>query len=160
MPAMTLPLRFSFFTPGTLKPRPVAERAHGMVTQPEHFASCSGVIGASEAPKSTEPLEISLIPSPEPTEEYLTGMPSLISNPLIQFCIRGFTRVEPAPVRPAAEALAVETAAVPPTVPPTAMRIASNLLRIKSVSFQGVNSRRVGSPPGNAILFHSREYVW
>jgi hypothetical protein len=35
----------------------------------------------------------------------------------------------------AAEALAVATAAVPPTVPPTKMRIASNLLRIKSKSF-------------------------
>src|SRR6201992_424723 len=138
MPAMTGPLRFSFFTPGMLKPRPVAERAHGIVTQPLHFDSCSGVIGASEAPKSTVPFEIALMPSPEPTAEYLTGMPSLISNPLIQFVISGATSVEPAPERPAAEALAVETAAVPPTVPPTAMRIASNLLRIKRCSFQRV----------------------
>src|ERR1700704_2815213 len=134
MPAMILPLRFSFLTPGTLKPRPVAESAHGTVTQPLQAAACSGVIGASEAPKSTVRFETCLMPSPEPTAAYLTGMPSLISKPLIQFAISGATRVEPAPER-AAEALAVETAAVPPTVPPTAMRIASNLLRIKSVSF-------------------------
>src|SRR3954465_14443840 len=135
MPARTGPLRFSFLTPGMLKPTPVAERAHGIVTQLLPPASCSGVIGASDAPKSTVPLLMALMPSPEPTAEYLTGMPSLISKPLIQLVISGATRVEPAPVRPAAEALAVETAAVPPTVPPTAMRIASNLLRIKSVSF-------------------------
>src|ERR1700760_1410910 len=141
---MTLPDRLIFFTPGMLKPRPVAERAHGIVAQPLHSAACWGVIGASEAPKSTVRLEISLMPSPEPTEEYLTGMPSLISKPLIQFCISGLTRVEPAPVRPAADALAVATAAVPPTVPPTAMRIASNLLRIKSVPFKrvGLSARR------------------
>src|ERR1700712_3485848 len=134
MPEMTGPLRLIFFRPGTLKPRPVADSAHGTVTQPLQAASCSGVIGASEAPKSTVPLLIALMPSPEPTAAYLTGMPSLISKPLIQFVISGATSVEPAPER-AAEALAVETAAVPPTVPPTAMRIASNLLRIKSVSF-------------------------
>src|ERR1700761_4973220 len=134
MPARTLPLRLIFFRFGMLKPRPVADSAQGMVTQPEHLASCSGVIGASDAPKSTVPLPIALMPSPEPTAEYLTGMPSLISKPLIQFVISGATSVEPAPVR-AAEALAVATAAAPPMVPPTAMRIASNLLRIKSVSF-------------------------
>ncbi len=58
-------------------------------------------------------------------------MPSLISNPLIQFDISGATSEEPAPSRPAAEALAVETVAIPPTVPNTAMKILSNLLRIK-----------------------------
>src|ERR1700759_1189902 len=137
MPARTLPLSLIFFRPGVLKPRPVADRAHGIVTQPLHLASCSGVIGASEAPKSTVPLLIALMPSPEPTAAYLTGMPSLISKPLIQFVINGATRVEPAPLRPAADALAVETAAMPPTVPPTAMRIASNLFRIKSVPFEG-----------------------
>jgi hypothetical protein len=84
-------------------------------------------------------------------------MPYLISKPLIQFVISGATRVEPAPLRPAAEALAVATAAVPPTVPPTAMRIASNLLRIKSVPFKGWDYRRVGSPSRKRILFHSRE---
>src|SRR6201996_1243396 len=132
MPARTEPLRLSFLIPGRLKPMPVADRAHGIVVHWLHFDSCSGVIGASDAPNSTLPFETSLMPSPEPTAEYLTGMPSLISKPLIQFVISGATKVEPAPVRPAAEAAAVETAAVPPTVPPTAMRIASNLLRIKS----------------------------
>src|ERR1700748_597306 len=136
MPARTLPLRLSFLTPGMLKPMPVAERAHGIWTQPLQAAACSAFSGASEAPKSTVPLVIALMPSPEPTAAYLTGMHSLISKPLIKFVIGGATRVEPAPERPAAEALAVATAAVPPTVPPTAMRIASNLLRIKSVSFQ------------------------
>src|ERR1700753_4056524 len=105
---MTLPLRVIFFRPGMLKPRPVADSAQGIVTQPLHFDSCSGVIGASDAPKSTVPFEIALMPSPEPTAAYLTGMPSLISKPLIQFVIRGATRVEPAPLKPAAEALAVE----------------------------------------------------
>src|ERR1700759_2755997 len=104
--------------PGMLKPRPVAERPHGIGTNPRQAAACSGFIGASEAPKSTVPLVIALMPSPEPTAEYLTGMPSLISKPLIQFVIRGATRVEPAPLS-AAEALAVATAAVPPMVPPT-----------------------------------------
>src|ERR1700753_4504642 len=100
---MTLPLRFSFFTPGTLKPRPVAERAHGIVTQLLQPLACSGVIGASDAPKSTVPLEICLMPSPEPTAAYLTGMPSLISKPLIQLVIRGATRVAPARERTAAQ---------------------------------------------------------
>src|ERR1700761_4476779 len=153
MPARTLPDRFSFFTPGTLKPMPVAERAHGIVAQPPQAPACSAVIGASEAPMSTLPFETSLMPSPEPTPEYLTGMPSLISKPLIQFVNSGWTRDEPAALRPAADALAVETAAVPPTVPPTAMRIASNLLRIKSVSFRGV-----GFPAGRFSL-RKRDFV-
>src|SRR6201989_2381941 len=158
MPARTLPDRFSFLTPGMLKPMPVAERAHGIVAQPPHAPACSAVIGASDAPMSTARFVTCLMPSPEPTPEYLTGMPSLISKPLIQLVKSGWTRVEPAALRPAAEALAVDTAAVPPTVPPTAMRIASNLLRIKSVSFQqGWDYRRVGSPSGKAILCHSRE---
>src|SRR4051812_15451095 len=54
------------------------------------------------------------MPVPEPTAAYLTGMPSLISKLLIQLAIRGATSVEPAPVRPAAEAVAVVADAVPP----------------------------------------------
>src|ERR1700750_1392208 len=115
MPASTLPVRFSFFTPGTLNPTPVAERAQGTWTQPLQAADCSGVSGASEAPKSTVRAVIWAMPVPEPTAEYLTGMPSLISKLLIQLAISGATRVEPAPVRPAAEAAAVVTDAMPPT---------------------------------------------
>src|ERR1700759_5715524 len=153
MPARTLPLSLIFFRPGVLKPRPVAHRPHGIVTPPLHLASCSGVIGASDAPKSTVPLEMALMPWPEPTAEYLTGMPSLISKPLIQFVISGATSVEPAPVRPAAEALAVVTAAVPPTVPPTAMRIASNLLRIKRCSFRKGGISAGGPVPRHHTFF-------
>jgi hypothetical protein len=40
--------------------------------------------------------------------------------------------VDPAPVMPA-EALAVATVAIPPTVPAIAMKRASNLLRIKGI---------------------------
>src|SRR3954447_954445 len=109
MPAMTGPLRFSFLTPGTLKPTPVAERAHGTCTQPLQAAACSGVSGASEAPKSTVRAVIWAMPVPDPTAAYLTGMPSLISNPLIQLAISGATRVEPAPFKPAAAAPAVAT---------------------------------------------------
>src|SRR6187200_2632687 len=116
MLARTLPVRFSFFTPGMLNPTPVAERAHGTWTQPLQAAACSGVIGASEAPKSTVRAVIWAMPVPEPTAEYLTGMPSLISKLVIQLAISGATRVEPAPVSPAAEAEAAVTAAVPPTV--------------------------------------------
>src|SRR6201992_4187555 len=155
MPARTLPLRLIFFRPGMLKPRPVADSAHGIVTQPLHLASCSGVIGASDAPKSTVPLEMALMPSPEPTAEYLTGMPSLISKPLIQLVISGAPSVDPAPVSPAAEALAVATAAVPPTVPPTAMRIASNLLRIKSgfLSSVGLSAGRFARLEADFVSF-------
>ena len=60
-------LRFSFLTPGTLKPMPVAERAHGIVAQPPQAPACSAVIGASDAPMSTVPFETCLMPSPEPT---------------------------------------------------------------------------------------------
>src|SRR5512146_2726431 len=110
MLARILPVRLSFLTPWSLKPTPVALSAHGICTQLLHAPACSGVSGASEAPKSTVRAVIWEIPAPEPTEAYLTGMPSLISKPLIQLAIRGATRVEPAPVRPAAEAFAAPIA--------------------------------------------------
>src|SRR5258708_7849182 len=102
MPAMIGPVRFNFLTPGTLKPRPVADSAQGICTQPLQAAACCGVNGASEAPKSTVRAVIWAIPAPEPTAPYLTGMPSLISKPLIQLAINCATSVEPAPVRAAA----------------------------------------------------------
>src|ERR1044071_10084175 len=98
MPARIEPLRFSFFTPGALKPTPVAERAHGICTQLLQADACSGVSGASEAPKSTVRAVIWAIPAPEPTAPYLTGMPSLISKPLIQVAMSGPTSVDPRPV--------------------------------------------------------------
>src|SRR4249919_2759975 len=143
MPAMIEPLRLSFFTPGTLKPRPVAESAQGTCTQPLQAAACCGVNGASEAPKSTVRAVIWAMPAPEPTAPYLTGMPSLISKPLIQLAISGATRVDPAPVRPAAEAPAVDTAAIPPTDPATAMKSASNLLRIKVILSARLDASRL-----------------
>src|ERR1700733_5335674 len=133
MPARTFPVRLTFLRPGMLMPTPVADRAQGICTQPLQAVACSGVSGASEAPKSTVLAVIGAIPVPEPTAPYLTGMPSLISKPLIQLAISGATRVDPAPVRPAAEALAVDTAAIPPTDPATVMKSASNLLRIKVI---------------------------
>src|ERR1044071_10201802 len=104
MPARIEPLRFSFFTPGALKPTPVAERAHGICAQLLQSDACAGVSGASEAPKSTVRAVIWAIPAPEPTAPYLTGMPSLISKPLIQFAMSGATSVDPGPVGPAAGA--------------------------------------------------------
>ncbi len=62
-------MRLSFLTPGILKPIPVAVSAQGICTQPLQAAACSGVIGASEAPKSTVRAVICLMPVPEPTEE-------------------------------------------------------------------------------------------
>jgi hypothetical protein len=41
--------------------------------------------------------------------------------------------VEPAPVRPAADAEAAETVAIPPTVPVTAIKRVSNLVRSKVI---------------------------
>ena len=46
---------------------PVAVSAHGIWTQPLQPAACAGVIGASEAPKSTVRAEICAMPAPEPT---------------------------------------------------------------------------------------------
>src|SRR5205085_2942848 len=132
----------TFLRPGMLMPMPVADRAQGIWTQPLQAAACSGVSGASEAPKSTVRAVIWEMPVPEPTAEYLTGIPSLISNPLIQFCISGATSVEPAPVR-AAEAFAVATVAMPPTVPASAMKMPSNLLRIKTILSREIRLCRV-----------------
>ena len=67
MPAITGPERFSFLTPGMLKPSPVAVRAQGICTQLLQAVACSGVSGASEAPKSTVRAVIWAIPAPEPT---------------------------------------------------------------------------------------------
>ncbi len=62
------------------------------------------------------------------------------SKPLIQFAISGATSVDPAPLS-SAKALAVEMVAMQATVPTVAMMRPSNLLRIKSKSFQLVLSR-------------------
>src|SRR6476469_1827721 len=137
MPAMTLPVRFSFFTPGMLNPSPVAERAQGIWTQPLQAAACCGVSGASEAPKSTVLAVIWAMPVPEPTAEYLTGMPSVTSQVAIQLFISGATSVEPAPVRPAAEAPATVTEAMAPTDASTAISSTRNLLRSNADSFPG-----------------------
>ena len=138
----------SFLTPGMLKPMPIADSPQGICTQPLQAAACSGVSGASEAPKSTVRAVIWAMPAPEPTAPYLTGMPSLISKPLIQLAIRGATSVDPAPVMPA-DALAVATVAIPPTVPAIAMKRASNLLRIKGI----LSARFDTSAPGVASAY-------
>ena len=57
-------MRFSFLTPGMLKPMPVADSAQGICTQPLQAAACSGVSGASEAPKSTVRAVIWAMPAP------------------------------------------------------------------------------------------------
>src|ERR1700761_3724812 len=114
-----------------LNPIPVADSAHGIVTQPPHSPACSGVIGASEAPKSTVRAPICLIPSPDPTGLYFTGVPVLLSNPVIQFDINGATRVDPAPFS-VAEANAGTASAIAPTSP-SARPI--NFLRVKACPF-------------------------
>src|SRR3954453_12211688 len=83
------------------------------------------------------------MPVPEPTAEYLTGMPSLISKLLIQLAISGATSVEPAPVT-AAEAAAAVTEAMIPTDATTAISRRSNLVRCNADSFP-VDCRR--KPP-------------
>src|SRR6202012_4854417 len=89
-------------------------------------------IGASEAPKSTVLLTICLIPSPDPTAEYLTVVPPPDSNPATQLVSSGATKVDPAPVR-LAEARAATARARMPTSPKAE---SSNLLRIKTSSFR------------------------
>src|SRR6476659_1797370 len=141
MPARIEPVRLSFLTPGILKPIPVAVSAHGTCTQALHLAACSGVSGASEAPKSTVRAVIWAIPAPEPTEPYLTGMPSLISKPLIQFAISGATSEDPAPVRPAAEALAAPVA----MTRTAAMATPRNLMRFKRIAFDSFRCHLAGA---------------
>src|SRR3954454_8022955 len=131
-----------------LNPSPVAESAQGIWTQLLQAAACSGVSGASEAPKSTVLAVIWAMPVPEPTAEYLTGMPSLISKLLIQLAISGATRVDPAPVRPAAEAAAAVTDAMTPTDARAAISSTSNLLRSNSDSFP-VDCRRKPARKGS-----------
>src|SRR5260221_2513856 len=134
MAERSLPVRFSFLTPGTWNPMPVAVSAQGICTQPLHLAACSGVSGASEAPKSTVRAVIWAIPAPEPTDPYLTAMPSLISKPLIQLAIRGATSEDPAPVSPAAQALAAPVAMTQTAVKATP----SNLIRFKRIPFDSI----------------------
>ncbi len=84
------------------------------------------------------------MPAPEPTDPYLTGMPSLISKPLIQLAISGATSVDPAPVRPAAEALAAPVAMTKTAV----MATPSNLMRFKRIpfdSFRCLSGGRMGA---------------
>src|SRR3954447_12883420 len=148
MPASSFPLRLSFLTPGMLNPRPVADRAQGTWTQPLQADACCGVRGASEAPKSTVRAVIWAIPAPEPTAPYLTAMPSLISKPLIQLAISGATSVDPAPVRPAAEALATPVA----MTKTAAMATPSNLMRFKRIPFDSFYVWRAQrSQPGRGI---------
>ena len=45
----------------------VAVSAHGIWTQPLQPENCAGVIGASDAPKSTVRAEIWAMPAPDPT---------------------------------------------------------------------------------------------
>jgi hypothetical protein len=55
---------------------------------------------------------------------------------VIQFAIRGATSVEPAPVRPAAEAAAGVREAVPPTIATAATSAATNLFRSNAGPFE------------------------
>src|SRR6187397_292961 len=129
-----------------------------MCTQPLQALACSGVNGASEAPKSTVRAVIWAIPVPEPTAAYLTGIPSLISKLLIQLAISGATRVEPAPVRPAAEAAAGATEAVPPTSATAEISAASNLFRSNAGPFE-FDFTPAACPELFAKLFQSRKPV-
>src|SRR6187402_1641113 len=96
------------------------------------------------------------MPVPDPTAEYLTGIPSLISKLVIQFAIRGATSVVPAPVRPAAEAAAGPTEAVPPTIATAAISAATNLFRSNAGPFE-FDFTPAPSPDQIAKLFQSRK---
>ncbi len=58
--------------PGTLYGIDVPASAHAIWTQPLQPLNWSVVIGASEAPKSTERFWIAWMPPPEPTGLYWT----------------------------------------------------------------------------------------
>src|SRR5262249_29861220 len=58
--------------PSTLYGTVVADSAHGIWTQSAHPFAWSGVIGASEAPKSTVRPVIASIPPPDPIGPYVT----------------------------------------------------------------------------------------
>src|SRR5262245_26535028 len=65
--ASTGPVIFRLFgTSGRLYAIDVAERAHGICTQPLQAANWSGLSGASLAPKSTVRFVIAAMPPPEP----------------------------------------------------------------------------------------------
>ena len=112
MPARILPVRLIFLTPGMLKPSPVAERAQGIWTQPLQAAACSGVSGASEAPKSTVRAVIWAMPVPEPTAAVFDRDAFFdfeAADPVgHQRCDQGGAGAGD----PAAEAVAVDTAAM------------------------------------------------
>ena len=61
--------------PGTLYGIDVAERAHGITTQPLQAVSWSADSGASEAPKSTVRAVTPAMPAPEPVGEYVRLIP-------------------------------------------------------------------------------------
>src|SRR5689334_18364290 len=83
-------------------------------------------------------------------------MPSLISKLVIQFAINGATRVEPAPVRPAAEAAAGAIEAVPPTIATIAISAATNLFRSNAGPFE-FDFTPAACPEQVAKLFQSRK---
>ena len=68
MSESTLPVSFRCGdTPSTLYAIDVADKAHGIRTQPLQLVNWSGVNGASLAPKSTVRAVIAAIPPPDPT---------------------------------------------------------------------------------------------
>src|SRR5919198_4698271 len=98
MLARTPPVRCRWF--GSESPRyaiDVADSAQGIWTQPLHAANCSGVSGASLAPKSTVRLMICWIPPPEPIGPYVTLRPKAESTFGIHADTSGATNELPAP---------------------------------------------------------------
>ena len=103
--------------------------AHGICTHWLHAAACVGLSGASEAPKSTSPFVISVIPVPDPTDAYVTELPVALCQPVAHSDSSGWISVEPAPDSDAAEADAVAPVA---TLATTAMTLRqTNLLQCK-----------------------------
>src|SRR5215813_6897060 len=126
MLARSGPEGVSFLTTGKLKPTPVAESAHGICTQPLQAEACSGVSGASEAPKSTVRAVIWAIPVPEPTAPYLTPTLFLLWKSRLHLAISGATSVDPAPTSESLWAMALDV--TPPAPSVSAPRVTAKIL--------------------------------
>ncbi len=129
-------MRFSFLTPGMLKPRPGGGEGPGNL----HAAVAGGglfggqrCVGGAEVDGAGGDLGDTRTRADRAVGDFDMPWPAA-SKPLIQLAISGATSVEPAPVR-FAEAAAVERVVMHPTIPVTAMRKPNNLLRIKGIPF-------------------------
>ena len=110
----------------------MAEKAHGIWTQPLQAANWSGVIGASLAPKSTVRPVIAAMPAPLPTAAVVDVGGAVVGRPLRD---SGATNVLPAPLSDAfladAPARPVNAASATAATPSTTRTAARLRLRFK-----------------------------